>query len=798
MGEGTARGSPREVSSPPVSLTLISSYCRENVSPPGRRDESFAGLTRLGACRCKLVFINFERRPLKEVIMSNELFCIALAGNPNSGKTTVFNALTGARQHVANYPGVTVDKKEGLVKVPGGEAKVMDLPGTYSLSAYSLEELVARRALADERPDVVVDIIDANALERNLYLAVQLMEMGLPIVLALNMMDEVNKKGIKINVEKLAQLLGVPAVKTIARTGGGLDQLLAAASSQAEAHKGRPWAPLLISYGPDLDAALKDMTAKIEEASFLTDRYPARWIALKYLESDEEIHKLGAAADSDLHAALLAVTAEAAAHLDATLGTYPEAIIADYRYGYIHSILKQNVLVKPEDTAARVALSDRADSVLTHKFAGPLIMFGILYLVYKITFVIGEIPMGWVEDFFGWANEFVSAAMPDGVLKSLIVSGIIDGVGGLMGFVPLIMVIFLLISILDDSGYMARIAYMLDRVMRVFGLHGCSVMPLIVSGGIAGGCGVPGVMAARTLRSPKERLATILVAPFLACGAKLPVFLLLVGAFFAEDQAQIMLLMTLIGWCAALLIARLLRSTLARGEATPFVMELPPYRTPTVKGVAIHTWERTWAYIKKAGTVVLAVSILLWAAMTYPELNDDEAYVFEGQRAEIANGLEAGGLSEADAEKLLAAVDGAEAEAALRNSVAGRLGIALEPVSQISGFDWRTNIALIGGVAAKEIIVSTLGTAYSLVSVDDEDADAANLQARLAADPHWNPAVAAALMVFVLLYAPCFMVVIMIRQETGSIGWAAFSIVFNTIFAFAVSTGVYQVGKLLL
>ena len=730
--------------------------------------------------------------------MSEEKICIALAGNPNSGKTTVFNALTGARQHVANYPGVTVDKKEGLVKIPGGEARVMVLPGTYSLSAYSLEELVARRALADERPDVVVDIIDANALERNLYLSVQIMEMGLPLVLALNMMDEVNKKGIKINVDKLAQLLGVPAVKTIARTGGGLDQLLAAAAEKAEACQGRPWQPLLISYGPDLDVVLKDMTAKIEEAGFLTQRYPARWIALKYLESDEEIHKLGLAANPELHALLQNMTSEAAAHLDATLGTYPEAIIADYRYGFIHSILRQNVLVKPEDTAARVAFSDRADQVLTHKFAGPLIMFGVLYLVYKITFVIGEIPMGWVEEFFGWANGAVSEAMPDGVLKSLIVSGIIDGVGGLMGFVPLIMVIFLLIAILDDSGYMARIAYMLDRVMRMFGLHGCSVMPLIVSGGIAGGCGVPGVMAARTLRSPKERLATILVAPFLACGAKLPVFLLLVGVFFSKNQAQIMLLMTMVGWAAALLIARFLRSTLARGAATPFVMELPPYRAPTFKGVAIHTWERTWAYIKKAGTIVLAVSILLWAAMAYPELGEEQTAVFNAQRAEIESGAASGGLEQDRADALLAGIDGAEAEAALRNSVAGRLGIALEPISQISGFDWRTNIALIGGLAAKEVIVSTLGTAYSLVSVDDEDADAANLQARLAADPHWNPAVAAALMVFVLLYAPCFMVVIMIRQETASMAWAAFSVVFNTIFAFTVSTGVYQIGKLLL
>ena len=727
---------------------------------------------------------------------------VGLIGNPNSGKTTLFNQLTGARQRVGNWAGVTVERKEGIFATTDHQVTLVDLPGTYSLttisSQTSLDEQIACHYILSGDADMLINVVDASNLERNLYLAVQLMEMGLPLVLALNMMDEVNKKGIKINVDKLSQLLGVPAVKTIARTGGGLDQLLQAAADAAESRRGQAWRPLLISYGPDLDAVLKDMTAEIEAAEFLTQQYPVRWIVLKYLESDEEIHKLGAKTNPELHARLQGLTAEAAAHLDATLGTYPEAIIADYRYGFIHSILKQNVLVRPEDTAARVAFSDRADQVLTHRFAGPLIMFGVLYLVYQITFVVGEIPMGWVENFFGWANETVSANMADGVLKSLVVSGVIDGVGGLMGFVPLIMVIFLLISILDDSGYMARIAYMLDRVMRLFGLHGCSVMPLIVSGGIAGGCGVPGVMAARTLRSPKERLATILVAPFLACGAKLPVFLLLVGAFFSQDQAQIMLLMTLVGWAAALIIARLLRSTLARGASTPFVMELPPYRAPTFKGVAIHTWERTWAYIKKAGTIVLAVSILLWAAMTYPELDAEQTAVFESQRAEIEAKTASGGFEQDQADAALADIDGVEAETALRNSAAGRLGIALEPVSQISGFDWRTNIALIGGLAAKEVIVSTMGTAYSLVSVDDEDADAANLQARLQADPAWNPAVAAALMVFVLLYAPCFMVVIMIRQETASTAWAVFSVVFNTIFAFAISTGVYQVGKLLL
>ena len=442
---------------------------------------------------------------------------IALAGNPNAGKTTMFNALTGARQHVGNYPGITVEKKEGIALLGNRKVHVVDLPGTYSLTAYSQEELVARTFLAEERPDVVVDVINAGALERNLYLAVQFLEMGAPVLLALNMMDEVTKQGLHIHADRLEQLLGVPVVETVARSGQGVDNLLQRAAVLAEQRKGRPWTPLNISYGPDLDPVLAEMTTRITEHGFLADKYPPRWVALKYLEGDEEIRVLGRKAGK-LSEVLEAQAAKVAEHCRATLNTYPEAVIADYRYGFITALIKQGVLTR-EPLRERIDTSDRLDRVLTHRFLGPLLMVAILFAVYQITFTLGETPMGWMEALFGWLGDTATALLPDGLLRSLVVSGIIDGVGGVMSFVPLILIIFFLIAFLEDSGYMARVAYMLDRVFRIFGLHGSSVMPFVISGGIGGGCAVPGVLATRTLRSPKEKLATMLTAPFLTCGA---------------------------------------------------------------------------------------------------------------------------------------------------------------------------------------------------------------------------------------------------------------------------------------
>jgi ferrous iron transport protein B len=731
---------------------------------------------------------------------------VALAGNPNSGKTTLFNELTGARQHVGNYPGVTVEKKEGTYTNKDFQLHIVDLPGTYSLTAYSLEEVVAREFLVNQRPEVVINIVDASNLDRNLYLAVQFLELGIPVCIALNMIDVAKRRGIEINARKLSTLLGVPVIPTVARTGLGKKELMDSAAKIVQ--ENTKFVPLNISYGDDVDSAMIEMEKEIEAHQLLTDTYPVRWVALKYMENDEQILEKGRLQNPELAARLEETVKKVSHHMQDTLDTYPEAMIADQRYGYIKSILKQGVIYQKYDPN-RLYSSDRIDKVLTNRFIGPLIMLAIIAGLYHLVFTYSEVPVGWLETIFGWISAGVSAILPDGLLKSLIVSGIIDGVGGVLGFVPLIMFMFFGIAFLEDSGYLARVAFMLDRVFRIFGLHGSSVMAFIVSGGIAGGCAVPGVMATRTLKSPRERLATLLTVPFMNCGAKLPVFALLIAAFFARYEALIMFMITLGAWAGALLVAKLLRVTVIKGSATPFVMELPPYRMPTFKGLAIHTWERTWQYIKKAGTIILGFSVILWAMMTFPSLPDSKVVEFEARRQALLNAAPPASVSELEnipegaelsreALSLKEKINGIyfqEAETALRFSIAGRIGTALESVSRLAGFDWRTNIALVGGFAAKEVVVSTLGTAYSLGEVDPEETVA--LSDALANDPGWSPLVALGLIVFTMFYSPCFVSVVCIARESGSWKWGAFAIAFNTLLAFGLAVLIYQLGSLI-
>lgn len=732
---------------------------------------------------------------------SRELL-IALAGNPNCGKTTLFNAITGAHQHVGNYPGITVEKKEGYYETNGRRLKLVDLPGTYSLTAYSLEELVARNFLVQDRPRAVINIVDASNLERNLYLTVQLLELGIPVLVALNMIDMAAARGLEINFEELARRLRVPVVPTVARTGKGKENLLDSAGALAA---GNPsWEPLHISYGPDIDPVLDSMEAGVTASGFLTDVFPARWTALKYLEADEEVIRKGKETDPALSAKLEEAADQVSRHLQKTLDSYPEAIIADHRYGFITALLREGV-VKRSDKADRLYFSDQLDRVLTNRFLGPVIMMLILYLVYRLTFEYSKVPVGWMEAGFSALGAFAESVLPDGPLKSLVISGVIDGVGGVLGFVPLIMFMFLAIAFLEDTGYLARVAYMLDRVFRTFGLHGSSVMAFIISGGIAGGCAVPGVLATRTLRSSRERLATLLTAPFMNCGAKLPVFAMLIAAFFHAREAQVMFLLTIISWGVAMLMARLIRSTILRGPSTPFLLELPPYRVPTFKGLLIHTWERTWQYIRKAGTIILAVSILFWALMTYPGLPETEKRFYDAERASILaeapsdskQAMLKGGEGEADPEiEGLAArireVDFEEAQAALRNSVAGRIGSGLTAITRFNGFDWRTNVALLSGFAAKEVIISTMGTAYSLGQSKGEEQT--SLSERLSKDPGWSPLKAFSLIIFIMLYAPCVATIACIIREAGAWKWGIFSMVFNTLAAFVFSALVYCGG----
>lgn len=719
----------------------------------------------------------------------NTAYTIALAGNPNAGKTTLFNYLTGARQHVGNYPGVTVEQKEGCCLHNGQGLRIVDLPGTYSLTAYSVEELVARDFIINEKPDVVVDVVDASNLERHLYLSCQFLELGTPMVIALNMVDAAEKRGMKINAQALGKRLGVTVVPIIARSGKGVDELLDAILTVA-ARESRPQ-PTFLRYGSDIDETLSAMMPDLAQCTELTHMYPQRWLGVKLLEHDEQILQKTQALYPEIAKRLLDQCDIVGNHLQQTIGVYPEAVIADHRYGFIKSIVHKGIITRTF-TADRLYTSDKIDKIVTHRLLGPLIMAVVLYGLYTFTFSYSGFMVNWLASAFSWLNHLVGNMLPEGPLKSMIISGVIDGVGGVMGFVPIIMFMFFGIAVLEDSGYLARVAFMMDKIFHFFGLHGSSVMPFIVSGGIAGGCAVPGVMATRTLRSPKERMATLLTVPFMNCGAKLPVLTLLIGTFFSAHQARYMFLATVVAWIVALCAAKFLRMTVLKGESTPFVMELPPYRFPTIKGLMIHTWERTWQYIKKAGTVILGISILIWAMMTYPGLSSDQEARFQQkiQQAEITYAA-----SPAARTKTVEEIKAEQAMEKLRHSFGGRIGTGLEGITRYAGIDWRTNIALLGGFAAKEVIISTMGTAYSLGDVDAEKDT--SLSVRLAKDPGWNPVTALAVLVFIMFYAPCFVTVVCIAKESGTWKWAAFSMVFNTTLAFILAVAVYQIGSLI-
>ena len=736
---------------------------------------------------------------------------LAIAGNPNCGKTTVFNALTGAHQHVGNYSGVTVEKKEGFIRHEGQEIILVDLPGAYSLSAYSQEEVVARNVLLGGSVQAVINVVDAGILERGLLLTAQLREMGLPVVIACNMMDEAHAAGISIDFLRLSECMGASAVPTVGTAGNGLREALSAArqaaldsppqdnSSSQAGQPARQGHALRISYGPLLDPILETMERRIAASPGMAaspyGHCAPRWLALNLLQDDAEAIAALQKADADLADDMAQVCSFVQEELQ-SIGRDAEGIIADGHSDFVRQVAAA-CIVKTGDRH-RLSLSDKLDRVLAHALWGALIMLGVLYAMFQITIVLGSYPQGWLEGAFGALASFVRASLPDGLFASLLVDGVIAGVGGVLSFVPLVLIMFALIAIVEDSGYKARMAYIADRVFQFFGLHGASVMPYIISGGIAGGCAIPGVMATRTMRSPKEKLATMLTLPYMACGAKLPVYLLLVGTFFPHNAANMMFAIIMLSWVLAFCVALLLRKTVLRGEATPLVMEMPPYRMPTLRGICIHCWERTWMYLKKAGTVLVPLAMLIWAAMTFPALDPQTALPFENEIARLSARLERDDLSEqmrSTYEQSLAKTQEELDAERLRHTLAGSLGTWLEGVTQYAGFSWRTDVALIGGIAAKEAIISTLGTAYALGAQDPEDP--ASLAELLRGDPSWNQGTALALLIFVMLYAPCFVTLVVIRQESGSWKWVAFSIAFNTLLAFGMAVGVYQAYRFL-
>lgn len=698
---------------------------------------------------------------------------VALAGNPNSGKTTLFNQLTGARQHVGNYPGVTVEKKEGERTWQGRRIRFVDLPGTYSLTAYSTEELVARGFIIDERPDVVVDIIDSSNLERNLYLAVQLLEMGVPLVLAFNMRDEAVKRGIEINHALLSQLLGVPIVPTEGHRGVGMEALLDAVL-EAAAKGASPARSDLGRLPADIEAERSALAELIRaEPALAAYREPA-WLAMKLLENDEALQETTRRLARD-PARILEAAAAAGQRIRSRLGEEPEILIGDHRYGIIAGACRESVRSTME---ARRSLSEQIDKVLTNRVLGIPVFLAMMWLVFQATFRIGQVPMGWIEKFFEWLGRAAARGIADPTWNSLIVDGAINGVGGVVVFLPNILILFFAIAMLEDSGYMARAAFIMDRVMHWLGLHGKSFIPML----IGFGCSVPGIMATRTLESRRDRLTTMLIVPFMSCGARLPVYVLLTGAFFPRAGADVMLSIYLLGIAVAIIMAKVFRKTLLRGESSPFIMELPPYRVPTLRSVIMHMWRRAWMYLRKAGTLILGISMVIWALTRFPSSPALESEY--ARRIAAAPDEQRPALRAELREKRLA------------HSIAGRMGrtvaVALRPVGL---GHWKIGTALIAGFGAKEVVVATLGTLYSAEEAADEHAP--GLRARLRADPFLTPLAAYSLMVFVLLYVPCAPTIAVVRHETRSWLWPLFLAGYTTAVAWIMAALVYQGGRLL-
>ncbi len=535
---------------------------------------------------------------------------VALAGNPNSGKSTIFNNLTGTRQHVGNYPGVTVERKEGYCSYNNIEMKIVDLPGTYSLTAYSAEEVVARDFLVEEQPDVVVDIIDASNLERNLYLTVQLKELGVPLVLVFNMIDTARSRGYEFDIEKLSQFLGAPVVKTVGHKAVGMEELLEAIISTASVGRGNSQKKI-IDYGEEIEAEIAAFESLLgEEEPILAEKYGTRWLAVKILENDKDLRARISSPQINK------LIEKRVPRIETILGESLETAIASRRYGFISGVCQEAVRSTIE---VRHTISDKIDTVVTNRVLGIPIFLALMYLVFHLTFTLGEPAMGWIEEFFSWLGGVVSGWWPEGSespLRSLLLDGVIGGVGGVIVFLPNILLLFMAISILEDSGYMARVAFIMDRMMQKIGLHGKSFIPML----IGFGCSVPAIMATRTLENRQDRLVTMLVTPLMSCGARLPIYALIIPAFFPQAwHAPMLWTIYMIGIILAILSAKLLKRALLKGESVPFVMELPPYRMPTVKGVLIHMWERGQLYLKKAGTIILAISIILWAMTSYPK-----------------------------------------------------------------------------------------------------------------------------------------------------------------------------------
>ena len=713
---------------------------------------------------------------------------VALVGNPNCGKTSLFNVASGSHEHVGNYSGVTVDAKEGHFDFQGYHFRLVDLPGTYSLSAYSPEELYVRKHIIDETPDVIINVVDAGNLERNLYLTAQLIDMNVRMVVALNMYDALLHSGNTLDHKKLGQLFGVPIVPTVSRTGKGIDNLFHViiglyegadfvgqkegiqdeamreyrewhdkyvpdhkyGSHDEETHdfEGKSYIRHIhINHGPELERsidAVKEVICKNENIRY---KYSTRFLAIKLLENDKDIEQrvISTLPNGE---EVIRVRDKEAGRIRLSMNEDSEQAITDAKYGFITGALKETYTEKNQNTEMFTRI---VDSIVTHKIWGFPIFFVFLYLMFECTFVFGEYPKGWIEWLVEQIASLAETFMPAGPLKDLIVDGIIGGVGGVIVFLPNILLLYIFISFMEDSGYMARAAFIMDKIMHKMGLHGKSFIPLIMGFG----CNVPAIMASRIIESRKSRLVTILINPLISCSARLPIYLVMIGAFFPSKASLVLLSIYVTGILLAVLMARIFSRFIVRGDDAPFVMELPPYRMPTAKSVLRHTWEKGAQYLKKMGGIIMIASVIIWFLGYYP---NHDAYSTTAEQQE--------------------------------NSYIGQIGKAIEPVIEPLGFDWKMGIGILSGIGAKELVVSTLGVLYT----NDDDIESVDLADRIPI----TPLVAYGYMLFVLIYFPCIATVAAIKNESGSWKWAAFTICYTTLLAWIVAFLVHQVGGIFL
>lgn len=672
---------------------------------------------------------------------------VALVGNPNSGKTSLFNVASGSYEHVGNYSGVTVDAKEGHLEYKGYKICLIDLPGTYSISTYSPEEIYVRKYLIEENPDVVINVTDASNLQRNLYLTTQLIDMNLRVVMALNIYDELKQKGDKLDYKQLGHLLGMPIVPTVSRASKGIEDLFQAVIDVYENADPNIARHIHINHGSEVETSIDRLKVLIQENDNIRHKYSTRYLSIKYLEGDKEIESIVEALPN--RDAIISARFDEQKRIRELLDASMESAIVDAKYAFIQGALAETLEINTEKRK-RTTITDKIDAIVTNKWLAFPIFISILYLVFAGTFVLGDYPMQWIEWLVAKFADFIASLLPAGMLRDLFVDGIVGGVGSVLVFLPNILLLYLFLSLMEDSGYMARVAFIMDKLMHKIGLHGKSFIPMIMGFG----CNVPAIMATRTIENPKSRLITMLIIPLMSCAGRMPVFILLAGAFFKSNAALVMLLLYVLGILIAIVVAKIV-SFFYKGDDLPFVMELPPYRIPTSKSIFRHTWEKGKQYLNKMAGIILLCSIAIWFLGYFPRVEEGQTMVQQQE-----------------------------------NSYIGRIGKSIEPVLEPLGFDWRMGVGIIAGVGAKELVVSTLGVMYA-----DGDTET-SLQNTLVENV--EPAAALAYMVFILLYFPCVATFIAIKQESGGWEWAIVCAVYTIILAWLVSFATYHIFSLLL